>query len=271
MLGDERELALVFVRTKRGASRLATRLEHRGVRVAALHGDMTQSQRTRSLDRFARGHADTLVATDVAARGLDIDAITHVINFDPPDDDPSYMHRVGRTGRAGRSGTSVTLVLDDQREAVSKMAVLAGVEEPRCERTDTPLVTPGQRLPARATARRASGSKAPRAPAARLPVRASGAATSSAARAETRRLGQASNGTSANRSTSTSPRSVILSAGITDSARKLSVMNGAASVEPSSRHGMQVVEALDHLLRRLLGHEPRDRQRAARRAASPSS
>ena len=128
VLAAERELALVFVRTKRGASRLATRLEHRGVRVAALHGDMTQSQRTRSLDRFARGHADTLVATDVAARGLDIDAITHVINFDPPDDDPSYIHRVGRTGRAGRSGTSITLVLDDQREAVNKMATLAGVD-----------------------------------------------------------------------------------------------------------------------------------------------
>ena len=119
-LGAERELALVFVRTKRGASRLATRLEHRGVRVAALHGDMTQSQRTRSLERFARGHADTLVATDVAARGLDIDAITHVINFDPPDDDPSYIHRSGRTGRAGRTGTSLTLVLDDQREAVEQ-------------------------------------------------------------------------------------------------------------------------------------------------------
>ena len=148
VLGNERELALVFVRTKRGAHRLATRLERRGVRVAALHGDMTQPQRTRSLERFARGHADTLVATDVAARGLDIDAITHVINFDPPDDDPSYVHRVGRTGRAGRTGTSVTLVLDDQREAVNKMARLAGVEEPRCERTDTLLVTPGQRLPA---------------------------------------------------------------------------------------------------------------------------
>ena len=101
VLGDERELALVFVRTKRGASRLATRLEHRGVRVAALHGDMTQSQRTRSLERFARGHADTLVATDVAARGLDIDAITHVINFDPPDDDPSYIHRSRPHGPRG--------------------------------------------------------------------------------------------------------------------------------------------------------------------------
>jgi superfamily II DNA/RNA helicase len=154
VLAGERELALVFVRTKRGASRLAMRLEHRGVRVAALHGDMTQSQRTRSLERFARGHADTLVATDVAARGLDIDAITHVVNFDPPDDDPSYVHRSGRTGRAGRSGTSITLVLDDQREAVSKMAVLAGVDEPRCERTDTPLMVPGLRNQGNSPARR---------------------------------------------------------------------------------------------------------------------
>jgi superfamily II DNA/RNA helicase len=139
LLGDERELALVFVRTKRGAARLATRLERRGLPVAALHGDMTQAQRTRSLERFSSGRADTLVATDVAARGLDIDAVTHVVNFDPPDDDPSYVHRSGRTGRAGRSGTSITLVLDDQRDAVAKMAALAGVAEPRCERTGTPL------------------------------------------------------------------------------------------------------------------------------------
>ena len=113
VLAGERELALVFVRTKRGASGLATRLEHRGVRVAALHGDMTQSQRTRSLERFSRGHADTLVATDVAARGLDIDAITHVVNFDPPDDDPSYVHRSGRTGRpaaAARASRSCSTI-----------------------------------------------------------------------------------------------------------------------------------------------------------------
>ena len=167
VLAGERELALVFVRTKRGASRLAMRLEHRGVRVAALHGDMTQSQRTRSLERFARGHADTLVATDVAARGLDIDAITHVVNFDPPDDDPSYVHRSGRTGRAGRSGTSITLVLDDQREAVSKMAVLAGVDEPRCERTDTPLMVPGLRNQGNSPARRKQQQMAQQRPAAR--------------------------------------------------------------------------------------------------------
>jgi superfamily II DNA/RNA helicase len=119
VLGEERELALVFVRTKRGAARLARRLEQRGVRATALHGDMTQPQRARSLDRFERGHADTLVATDVAARGLDVDAVTHVINFDPPDDATAYTHRVGRTGRAGRSGTGITLVLPDQRDAVA--------------------------------------------------------------------------------------------------------------------------------------------------------
>ena len=145
LLGDKeegRDLALVFVRTKRGASRLAERLEHRGVRVAALHGDMSQAQRNRSLDRFSKGHVDTLVATDVAARGLDVDAITHVINFDPPAEESSYVHRVGRTGRAGRSGIGITMVLDDQREMVSKMAATAGVEQAMCERTNTVLHVP---------------------------------------------------------------------------------------------------------------------------------
>jgi ATP-dependent RNA helicase RhlE len=122
LLGEERELALVFVRTKRGAARLARRLEQRGVRATALHGDMTQPQRARSLDRFERGHADTMVATDVAARGLDVDDVTHVINYDLPDDATSYTHRVGRTGRAGRSGTGITLVLPDQRDAVATIA-----------------------------------------------------------------------------------------------------------------------------------------------------
>jgi superfamily II DNA/RNA helicase len=107
------------------------------------------------------------VATDVAARGLDIDAITHVVNFDPPDDDPSYVHRSGRTGRAGRTGTSITLVLDDQREAVSKMAVLAGVDEPRCERTDTPLMVPGLRNQGNSPARRKQQQMAQQRPAAR--------------------------------------------------------------------------------------------------------
>src|SRR3954452_14212124 len=122
VLPPERGLALVFVPHTRGAARLARRLEQRGVRAAALHGDMTQPQRARSLDRFERGHADTMVATDVAARGLDVDDVTHVINYDLPDDATAYTRRVGRTGRAGRSGTGITLVLPDQRDAVATIA-----------------------------------------------------------------------------------------------------------------------------------------------------
>jgi len=156
LLGAERELALVFVRTKRGAGRLAERLERRGVRAAALHGDMSQTARTKSLQRFASGAADTLVATDVAARGLDVDRVSVVVNFDPPDDDDTYVHRVGRTGRAGRTGTGITLVLDDERDRVAKMARKAGVEA-SCERTLEPLAqktTPSsanfRRMPGRA-------------------------------------------------------------------------------------------------------------------------
>ncbi len=122
LLAGERGLALVFVRTKRGADRLARRLVARGVAAEALHGDLAQPARERALARFEAGKVDTLVATDVAARGLDLDRITHVINFDPPDDDKGYVHRVGRTARAGRAGTGVTLVTPEQRGDVGRMA-----------------------------------------------------------------------------------------------------------------------------------------------------
>ena len=122
----ERDLALVFVRTKRGAERLVQKLARKDVKAAALHGDMTQGARERALKRFRRGDVTTLVATDVAARGLDLDNITHVINFDPPADDTSYVHRVGRTGRAGRSGSGVTLVLPEQQAEVSRVARMLG-------------------------------------------------------------------------------------------------------------------------------------------------
>jgi len=120
---------LVFVRTKRGADRLARRLEQRGVRAAAMHGDLNQSQRQRALERFESGKVTTLIATDVAARGLDLDNVTHVINFDPPEDGKAYTHRVGRTGRAGRSGTGVTLVLPEQQADMSRVARLNGQHE----------------------------------------------------------------------------------------------------------------------------------------------
>jgi ATP-dependent RNA helicase RhlE len=128
-LENERGLALVFVRTKRGADRLAAKLVRRDVPALALHGDMTQSARERALARFHSGKVTTLVATDVAARGLDLADITHVINFDPPEDDKGYVHRVGRTGRAGRDGSGVTLVTPDQQADMSRVAIRLGHRE----------------------------------------------------------------------------------------------------------------------------------------------
>ncbi len=121
-LEAERDLALVFVRTKRGADRLARKLQARDVPALALHGDMSQGQRERALARFRAGKVKTLVATDVAARGLDLSDITHVINYDPPEDDKGYVHRVGRTGRAGRGGRGITFVLPEQQADVGRVA-----------------------------------------------------------------------------------------------------------------------------------------------------
>ncbi len=122
LLKAERGLALVFVRTKRGADRLAVRLKAHGISAAAMHGDMRQSAREHTLQRFKAGKIDTLIATDVAARGLDLDDITHVINYDPPEDGKAYVHRVGRTARAGRAGTGVTLVMPEQEAEVGRIA-----------------------------------------------------------------------------------------------------------------------------------------------------
>ena len=119
-------LALVFVRTKRGADRLARKLADRNVPAASMHGDMAQRSRERALERFRSGQVPTLVATDVAARGLDLEEITHVINFDPPEDGKGYLHRVGRTGRAGRGGAGITFVLPDQQADVSRVAASLG-------------------------------------------------------------------------------------------------------------------------------------------------
>ena len=118
-LRAERDLALVFVRTKRGADRLAKRLNKERIPAVSMHGNLSQSQRQRALAQFDAGKVDVLIATDVAARGLDLDGITHVFNFDPPGDHKDYVHRVGRTARAGRSGTGITFVTDEQIQDVS--------------------------------------------------------------------------------------------------------------------------------------------------------
>jgi superfamily II DNA/RNA helicase len=128
-IGSSSGLTLVFTRTKRGADRLVRKLAQHDVRAAAMHGDLSQRERERALARFEGGKVTTLVATNVAARGLDVDGVTQVINFDPPDEDKDYVHRTGRTGRAGRSGTAVTLVLPDQQAETSRVAQRLGHSE----------------------------------------------------------------------------------------------------------------------------------------------
>jgi len=117
---------LVFVRTKRGADRLVKKLKNEGVKTLAMHGDKSQGQRQKALARFERGELQALVATDVAARGIDVAEITHVINFDMPEDAETYTHRVGRTGRAGASGEAVSFVLGDQRSEMRGIAKSVG-------------------------------------------------------------------------------------------------------------------------------------------------
>ncbi len=127
-LALERDLALVFVRTKRGADRLVKHLAAHDVEAVAMHGNKSQRQRESALARFQSGAVDTLVATDVAARGIDVSGISHVINFDPPMDSETYVHRIGRTGRAGATGIGITLVAPGERREVSQMAGHLGLE-----------------------------------------------------------------------------------------------------------------------------------------------
>jgi ATP-dependent RNA helicase RhlE len=119
--GSEDGLTLVFVRTKRGADRLVKRLASSSVKAVAMHGDKSQGQRERALANFEAGVVNTLVATDVAARGIDVAGITHVINYDIPATREDYVHRIGRTARAGARGVGVTLVAHDQTRELAGM------------------------------------------------------------------------------------------------------------------------------------------------------
>jgi len=127
------EKTLVFVRTKHMADRLARDLATEGVRAAAIHGDLRQSLREASLARFASGKLPVLVATDVAARGLDIEAVDTVIHYDPPEDHKAYLHRSGRTARAGDAGLVVTLVLWNQLLEVERVQRRLGLRVPVVE------------------------------------------------------------------------------------------------------------------------------------------
>ena len=136
---EDRDGVLVFTRTRAGSSELAEKLESRGFAATALNGEMAQAQREKTVERFRRGHLDILVATDVAARGLDVDRISHVINYDLPHDAEAYTHRIGRTGRAGRSGLAILFLNPRDRR------VLETIERTTRQRIDRyELPTPAQ-------------------------------------------------------------------------------------------------------------------------------
>ena len=128
----DRGLTMVFCQTKRAADQLANGLADRGFAVATVHGDLGQGQRERALRAFRSGKVDVLTATEVAARGLDVDDVTHVVNYECPDDEKTYVHRIGRTGRAGRAGVAVTFVdwRDMHRWKLINDALGLGMPEP---------------------------------------------------------------------------------------------------------------------------------------------
>jgi ATP-dependent RNA helicase RhlE len=147
-------LTLVFVRTRRGADRLVKRLARADVEAVAMHGDKSQRQREQALARFEAGRVRTLVATDVAARGIDVEGIAHVINFDPPADRDGYVHRVGRTGRAGRSGVGTTFVGSQHAHEVGRIAAALDLHNEFADGGFDAPVQPGSRPRRSASARR---------------------------------------------------------------------------------------------------------------------
>lgn len=130
---EGRGRTIIFVRTKRSAAKLTEELSARGFAVGSLHGDLGQAARERALRAFKNGKIDVLIATDVAARGIDVDDVTHVINYQCPEDEKIYLHRIGRTGRAGASGTAITFVDWDEttRWSIISKTLDLGMPEPR--------------------------------------------------------------------------------------------------------------------------------------------
>ena len=189
---QEVDKALIFCNRKREVASLRRQLERAGLNVRDIHGDLEQAQRTQALEAFKRGEIDFLVATDVAARGLDIVSLPCVINYDVPTHADDYVHRVGRTGRAGQEGRAFTLVLPEERRYVDAITRLTGKDIPRLELPGVEAAANGEAAPPRrgaarngARSRRTSSKQAPaepdpaeRAPAARRSAARNGAAPS---------------------------------------------------------------------------------------------
>jgi len=148
----DRGATMIFTRTKRTAQKVADELAERGFKVGAVHGDLGQIAREKALKAFRAGDIDVLVATDVAARGIDIDDVTHVINFQCPEDEKMYVHRIGRTGRAGRTGVAVTLVDWDElpRWTMIDKALGLGSPEPAETYSNSPHLYAELGIPAEA-------------------------------------------------------------------------------------------------------------------------
>lgn len=135
---EDVERGICFCRTKKGVDELVEALQARGYQAEGIHGDMNQAQRNRVMSRFKEGNVELLVATDVAARGLDISDVTHVFNYDIPQDPESYVHRIGRTGRAGRTGTAITLVTSRE---FHQLRLIERVTKTRLQRRPVPSLT----------------------------------------------------------------------------------------------------------------------------------
>jgi ATP-dependent RNA helicase RhlE len=127
---EEVQRTLVFARTKRGADRIVRGLATSGVRASAIHGNKSQQQRERALDGFRAGRVPVLVATDIAARGIDVPAVTHVVNYDLPAEAESYVHRIGRTARAGAEGVALSICTNEDRANLRSIEKLIGIAIP---------------------------------------------------------------------------------------------------------------------------------------------
>lgn len=152
---EGRGKTVIFMRTKRAASKLQEELSDRGFSVASVHGDLNQDQRERAMAAFKAGKKDILIATDVAARGIDVDDVTHVINHTVPEDEKTYLHRVGRTGRAGRTGIAVTFVdwEDMHKWALINRALEFGTPEPQETYSSSPHLFAELNIPEGSTGR----------------------------------------------------------------------------------------------------------------------